>query len=192
MAGKSSKSVKNLFCAVILALFSTGCAKATLVDSNSVIRDGIEYYIQTDKSVYDLGENVQILYRITNLTHEEWRVFGISPLRMIFVSPEDSEWFESVWDWFEPGPPGPTGFTLQPNESTKISEIWAQINMQATPYEPADDTQVPQGTYRITARLKPTDTNVAVNVTVVPEPASLVLFLAGLGIANYVDRRKRR
>jgi len=28
---------------------------------------GIEYYMQTDKSVYKLGEKVKMLYRVTNL-----------------------------------------------------------------------------------------------------------------------------
>jgi len=39
----------------------------TPVNSNSVVQDGIEYYMQTDKAVYALGENVQMLYKVTNL-----------------------------------------------------------------------------------------------------------------------------
>ena len=183
--------MKNIFCGVILTLFSAVAAKGTLVDSNSIIRDGIEYYIQTDKSVYYLGENVEILYTITNLTDDEFRVLGIGSPRLIFVAPKESEWFESVWHWFEPAPPGPTGLVLQPSQSTKISEIWPQINMQGTPYDPGDDTQVPQGMYRITARLDLTHTNVAVDVAVVPEPGSLSLFLATLPILKYFNRKRR-
>ncbi len=36
------------------------------VGSNFVVQDGIEYYMQTDKSVYDLGEDVEMSYRVTN------------------------------------------------------------------------------------------------------------------------------
>ncbi|MCX5637494.1 MAG: hypothetical protein NTX52_07355 [Planctomycetota bacterium] len=43
---------------VVLVLGTVRLAKATLVNSNSIIEDGIEYYIQTDKSVYELGEGV--------------------------------------------------------------------------------------------------------------------------------------
>jgi hypothetical protein len=64
---------------VVLVLGTAQVAKANLVNSNSIIQDGIEYYIQTDKFVYDLGENVEILYRVTNLRDEEWRVDGFFP-----------------------------------------------------------------------------------------------------------------
>lgn len=68
MVGRTKKNLKKLVCAGIVTLALAGCARATLVNSNSVVEDGVEYYIQTDKSVYDLGENVQILYRVTNVS----------------------------------------------------------------------------------------------------------------------------
>ena len=46
--------------AVVLVLAFAGMAGATIVNPNSIIIDEIEYYVQTDKSVYDLGENVEI------------------------------------------------------------------------------------------------------------------------------------
>ena len=191
MTGRIKKILKKLVCAGIVTLVLVGCAKATLVDSNSIVRDGIEYYIQTDKSVYDLGEDVEILYRITNLTDEEWRVTGAASLRFIFVAPKGAEWFESIWYWVEPSPPGTAGFTLQPNGSVEVSVVWPQIDTQGTPHELGDDTQVTPGIYRITGRLKPTNTNVAVDITIVPEPGSLILFVVGLPLANYIKRRIR-
>ena len=37
------------------------------LNSNSIIKDNIEYYVQTDKKEYKLGESVEMLYRVTNL-----------------------------------------------------------------------------------------------------------------------------
>jgi len=183
--------IKKIAFAGIVGLVLVGCAKATLVDSNSIVVDDIEYYIETNKALYDLGEDVEILYRITNLRDEKWQVLDTAPLWMIFVAPEEAEWFDAIWKLFDPSPPGPGGLTLQPNESAEISVIWPQIDMQGTLYEPGDDTQVPPGIYRITGRLKPTDTNVAVDITVMPEPSSLILFVAGLAILNYVNTRRK-
>ena len=170
MTGRIKKILKKLVCAVIVTLVLVGCAKATLVNSNSVFQDGIEYYIQTDKSVYDLGEDVEILYRISNLTDQEWTVSGGAPLRIIFVAQKDAEWFESIWQWFEPAPPGSIGLRLEPGQSAEINETWPQIDMQGTP-ESGDDTQVSPGIYRITGFLflhqYPTDTDVSVDITVV-------------------------
>jgi len=192
MGGEAKKKLKKLICTVIVILALAGMeeAKANLVDSNSIVEDGIEYYIQANKSVYDLGEDVEILYRITNLTDQEWTVIGIGPLRFIFVAPEGAEWFDAIWDWGEPSLPGPTGFTLQPNGSAEVSAVWPQIDTRGT-REPGDDTQVPPGIYTITARLRPTDTNVALDVTIVPEPCSLILFVASLAILNHINRKRR-
>jgi len=72
MASKMKKGLEKLVCAGMVVLALAGCANATLrttlVDSNSIVEYGIEYYIQTDKSVYNLGESVEMLYRVTNVT----------------------------------------------------------------------------------------------------------------------------
>jgi len=191
MGGKQNENLKKLVCAGIVILAIAGCAKANLVNSNSIVEDGIEYYIQTDKAVYNLGEDVEILYRISNLTDQEWTVIDVGSLRFIYVAPKGAEWFDAIWEWFEPAPPGTNGFTLQPNGSVEVTAVWPQIDMQGTPVDPGDDTQVPPGIYSITARLRPTDTNVAVDVTIVPEPCSLILFVVGLPIVDYINRRRR-
>jgi len=191
MSGKINKNWKSVVCVGIVTLLLAGCAKANFVDSNSVFQDGIEYYIKTDKALYNLDEDVEIVYRITNLTDQEWGVSGIGSLRFILVAPKGAEWFDTIWEWFEPAPPGTTGFTLQPNGSVEVSAVWPQIETQGTP-EPGDDTQVPPGIYSITARLRPTNTNVAIDVTIVPEPSSLVLFVGGLLIVKYFNEKRGR
>ncbi len=66
-------SNSTLFIALIVSaiLITERSAKANLVNSNSIVEDDIEYYMQTDKDVYDLGENVEMLYRVTNLGSED-------------------------------------------------------------------------------------------------------------------------
>jgi len=65
IVNKAKKSLKSLAYAglVGLALAGGGEAKGD-VNSNSITQNNIEYYMQTDKSVYDLGENVEMLYRV--------------------------------------------------------------------------------------------------------------------------------
>ncbi len=178
--------------AVILVL-ATGAreARATLVDSNSITKDGIEYYIQADKSIYDLGEDVEMLFRITNWRTEEWSVTGFFPIRDIIVEAEEGENFNQIWywTWNKPGPAGPVVLRLQPNESAELNGIWPQIDLKGT-IDPIDDTSVPPGIYRISGVLYPTDTSVAVNVTIIPEPATVVLL--GTGLIGIILNEKRK
>jgi len=118
MNEETRKNVKRLFFARIIILCLVGYAKATIIDSNSIIKDGIEYYIQTDKAVYDLGENVEILYRVTNLTDNpvsigEVLLFG--PCYNVIVTDNSNN---EVWCYLltlpPPGPPGTKMFHLEP------------------------------------------------------------------------------
>jgi len=63
MAGKAKRGLKGIVCAGVIGLALAGGvreARATTApfDSNSITKNNIEYYMQTDKSVYDLDENV--------------------------------------------------------------------------------------------------------------------------------------
>lgn len=166
-------------------------AKATLVDSNSIIRDGIEYCIETDKFVYDLGENVEMLYRVTNLRDEEWRVDGFFPIMDITVAAREGEVFNEIWNWSwdKVHPMGPVVFRLQPGESAEISEIWTQIDLNGS-VEIEDHTQVPPGIYRTIGVFYPTHSSIAVDVTIIPEPATSALL--GMGFARLLVRSKKR
>jgi hypothetical protein len=64
--------MRRVIIAIGLAMLVLGISPLAMadVDSNSIIKDGVEYYIKTDKTIYDLSENVNILYRVTNLTDE--------------------------------------------------------------------------------------------------------------------------
>ncbi len=173
MSGEEKKRMKSVVCAGIAILAIAGCARANLVNPNSVVEDGIEYYIQTDKSVYDLGEDVELVYRITNLTDEVWRV---NTMEDILVEAKRGQDFDEIWRFslLHPPPPGPIFLRLQPGESTEISTIWPQIDIQGT-MNPVDDISVAPGIYRIRGTLYPNqrDVSVAVDITIIPEPAKI-------------------
>ncbi len=59
--------MRNLiFMCVCLSIVIPSQAPANSVNSNSIVKGDIEYYLQTDKAVYEAGETVQKLYRVTN------------------------------------------------------------------------------------------------------------------------------
>jgi hypothetical protein len=184
MYGKAKKSLKKLICAGIYILFITASAKATLVNSNSIVVDNIEYYIQTDKSVYGLGEGVELLYTITNLRDEVFLVVDFFPIWDILVTTNEVENFREVWSlhWYGGGPTGPVLFRLEADETWEFTYIWNQIDHRGTP-EIGDDTQVSPGVYIVSGVFQGIegisnviDTSVAVDITIIPEPGSLVLF----------------
>jgi uncharacterized protein YsxB (DUF464 family) len=113
MNAKANKSLKKLICAGISILFITASAKANLVNSNAIVVDGIEYYTQTDKAVYDLGENVEILYRVSNLGIEDI-TFEFTYQQQCSFEVWDAE--TRIWWWPREGSPGGSFFTLQPVE----------------------------------------------------------------------------
>ena len=186
---KAKKSLKKLICAGISILFITASAKATLVNSNSIVQDGIEYYIQTDKAVYDLGEYVEILHRVTNLRDE--------PLTFVFGVQQQCS-FE-VWDdgtriWYEPKAVEPAGsiFTLQPGEFKEFLKDWDMMNDNGT-YGTEDDFMVSPGIYYVSGQLFTTTPegkipeSVSVSIQIIPEPSTALL--VGLGVL-LVNRRK--
>ena len=179
--------IGTILVAVVLGF--AGVAKANLVNSNSIIEDNIEYYMQTDKAVYDLGENIQMLYRVTNLTDETWSVTAFIPVMVIIVEEREGESFNEIWPC-EQYPLALVPFHLEPNGYADISVIWPQIDTMGT-WEIEDDTQVSPGIYRISGSFhsrSAVDSTVAVDITIVPEPATiLLLVLGGVGLL-----RKRR
>jgi hypothetical protein len=120
-------------------------------NSKTIVEDGIEYYIQTDKSVYELGEHTEILYRISNLTDEVWGVTRSVRIKDIIVEIKEGENFRGVWryGWEHSQPPGPQFLILQPGESLEWREPWPQFNMNWAGGR-WDYHQAPPGKYRVT------------------------------------------
>jgi hypothetical protein len=173
---------------VALVLGFAGIARANLVDSNSIIQDGIEYYIQTNKSVYDLGENVEMMFKVTNLRDEEWTFGYMPPVLDILVAAKEGGNFNTVWFWSWSGiwPAGPAIFQLQPGESVELNGTWPQIDLNGS-WEIEDHTQVLPGTYGIGGRIGGSafndtigNSSVTLEITIIPEPGSLALLGIGL------------
>ena len=166
-------------------------AKATLItNSNSIIQDNIEYYMQTDKSVYNLGEEVEMLYRVTNLGEEEWGSYHARVGVDFTVEAREGENFNEIWywSWDKFFPDDLIVFTLPPGESMEFNGTWPQINLNGSG-EPEDHTQVPAGAYRTSGHLAPYhQTALAVDITIIPEPCTLLLL--GLGGLVLLKRRK--
>ena len=189
MIGGTKNKVKKLVCAGISILFMTVSAKATLVDSNSsIVVDNIEYYMQTNKSVYDLGESVEMLYRVTNLggldvTFE----FTAGPVydRGDFIVEKDGE---RIWDNLRrPRARILTQFTLSPLESRDFTHLWDMIDSAGH--------QVTPGIYDVTGALgdlleyEERYVPVAIQIEIIPEPSTLLL--VGAGLVGLLIRRKR-
>jgi len=95
------------------------------LNSNSIVKDNIEYYMQTDRSIYNLGENVEMLYRVTNLRDENVTFgFTCGPVDNLcdYIVEKDGE---RVWDnLFRDATMALTYFTLKPSESREYTKAW--------------------------------------------------------------------
>jgi hypothetical protein len=185
--------MKTSIITIALAVMLLGIAPIAMavLNSNSVIEDDIEYYVQTDKSIYDLGENVELLYRVTNLRGEEWRFTYFFPIADVIVAAKEGEVFNEIWNWSwdKPHSTGPILFQLGPGESAELNGIWPQIDLNGS-VEIEDHTQVPLGMYKMTGVFYPTDSHIAVDITIVPEPTTAALL--GIGFAGLLTRCKKR
>lgn len=192
MSGEEKKRMKSVVCAGIAILALAGCAKANLVNSNSIIEDGIEYYIQTDKAVYDLGEIVEILYRVTNVTENPISL-GVGHWwpdcygSIIKDNTDNEVWF---YPRVFPTVP-PTSFGLGAYGLRECERIWNMVNDNGTWLE-FDDFPVPPGLYTVTGKLWLYDpyekVPVSVSIEIIPEPSMLLL----LGFGGLALLRRRR
>ena len=159
-------------------------------NSNSIIQDGIEYYTQTDKAVYDLGECVEMLHRVTNLR--------VEPLTFVFGSQQQCSF--GVWDgetiiWWWPKLVNPGGsiFTLQPGEFKEFLKDWDMMNDNGT-LTPTDDFLVSPGIYYVTGQVWGTTSDgiipesVSVPIQIIPEPATFLLLALG---SLFLTNRRR-
>jgi len=170
------------------------------VNSNSVVQDGIEYYMQTNKSVYDLGEEVDMLYRVTNLREEDV-MFGFAhgpeSRQCDFLVEKNGE---PVWDTIHwPVTWAFTSFVLEPSESKEYIQLWDMTYSEewrgsggrgGLPYN-----EVTPGIHDITGVLNyfPSYERyipVSVEIQVIPEPATFGLL--GIGLASLLARKRQK
>jgi len=199
MGGHWEKSVKKArFVAIVAFVMLAGAREARTVpvpvSSNSVVEDGIEYYMQTDKSVYDLGEDVEMLYRVTNLREEDVVIgfpHGPESRQCDFIVEKDGE---TIWDTTHWGVLySPTGFFLEPLESNEYIQLWDMTYNEVL--KRGGPPGVTPGNYDITGVLnyEPFEERyvpVTVQIQVIPEPATFGL--VGIGLASLLTRKRRK
>ncbi len=143
-------------------------------NSNSIVQDGIEYYTQTDRAVYDLGEYVEMLHRVTNLRDENV-TFEFANIQQCAFSVWDGE--IRVWGWPKYINPACSCFTLQPEGFKEYSKEWDMIGDNGLLINP--------GIYDVSGQLMGSSTSgiipesVSVPIQIIPEPATVLLLSLG-------------
>jgi hypothetical protein len=179
----------------ILCLSAIAMADIVPVNSNSKIIDGIEYYVQTDKAVYTLGGNVEMFYKVTNLNEYSVTFNFIN-------TPEWNFWAEkdgiSIWKKISTFLDIGISYSLASGES--------QIYPFSPPYFSLWDMKdnngnlINPGEYQIIGGLVsgfPNNTyeysKVAVPITIVPEPSTILIFsmgILGIFLRKYKNQQK--
>jgi len=182
---------------VVLVLGTAQFARATLVDSNSIVKDGVEYYLQTDKFVYELVEDVVMLYRVTNLTENPVDIGKVvesgEPGWYHFVITDEAD--NEVWHYLCFPILGPQMLRLQPYESIEYEKIWEMVNDNGTWFN-IDDFPAGPGRHNIMGELnlmygdQDKRVPVWVSIEIIPEPSTIVLL--GTGFVGVILRKKGR
>jgi hypothetical protein len=168
---------------IVLVLGTAQITMAEPHNSNSIILDEIEYYIQTDKSVYNLGENVEMLYRVTNL-RDESVTFGFPhyPGYQFLVEKDGEQIWDAPKGWLQV----PTGLRLLPGETREFPNDYAPPLIW--PMRDNENNLVDLGTYNVIGGLYGYDyTKVAVPIDIVPEPSSFLLLALGMFLKKRLD-----
>ncbi|UCF42466.1 MAG: hypothetical protein JSV99_07635 [Planctomycetota bacterium] len=170
---KPGTIISFLLAGALLFLRIPSQALADSANSNSIVKDDIEYYLQTDKAVYNTGETVQMLYRVTNLGPDAvvmWFNYGPADDRCDFIVEKDGQ---SIWNnlsrdaffWV-------TFRTLDPSESTSFNISWDMTDLDGNP--------TASGQYEVTAALSQLDPfyqdkHVPVSVTITITPTTILV-----------------
>ncbi len=128
-----------------------------MVNSNAMVDAGIEYYVQTSKPVYTLGENVEMLFRVTNLTGEDFLIPCGGTYEFNFFVKKNGEiiWME-VTGLVDPSP----GVTIMDGESVETGHNWNMKDINDNPVEP--------GVYNVVGVMYNGPTEVEVTITIIP------------------------
>jgi hypothetical protein len=157
------------------------------INFNSKIQDGIEYYIQTDKSVYNLGENVEMLYRITNLS-DEFVTFRCpyDPVYQFWAEKDGSQ----IWSAIDKRYSVIVNLTIVSGASVEFPNYYSPPllwNMKI------HGNYVEPGVYNIVGGLYSAGsfdyTKINVPISIVPEPSSIILLT--IGSIGFINKRKK-
>lgn len=143
------------------------------VNSNSMEKDGVEYYIQTDKVTYHVGEHIRMSYRVTNLAGDYVRLGEVlADLRdyYTFRVKQDSN---VVWRYSGPAiVMAFEEFELNPYESNEFEAVWNTANGGSTSWAENDDFPAAPGLYSVVGELdlvRGERVPVSVDIKIIPE-----------------------
>jgi len=141
-----------------------GCSEIPILNSATVEENGIEYYLETDKSSYPLGEDVSIRYRVTNKTDEVRELGTVINCEYCIRQVQIALNGEDIWRTCRVPPPcGQKVFRLNPRESWEYTEAWNMVNDNGT-LEPEDDFPIGKGTYKVIGRLSLSEVSVQITI----------------------------
>lgn len=189
--------------AAVLAWGGAREARAVLlpVNWNSKVEYGIEYYIETDKAVYDLGEPLQFLYKVTNVTDENVLIY-CSQSSELNVEIRNSEG-NTIWLLFLGWLQRSAGVRLAPGESRTLAGYsWDMTRYyDGYPVEPWDYLE--PGNYHVVGIIYNqgwnlyhqgnfVSTEIAVDIMIIPEPATFAFLVGGVGLLRLGAKGGRR
>jgi len=164
MLGETNQIFKKLVYAGIVASVLLAGAAGTAMsapDSNSIVIDDIEFYVETDKSIYYLGENVQMLYRLTKLGFPSTTILchQAPPLNLVVLKDGKTVWMK-VQGWYQVM----VDLQLFPKIPVEITSSWDMNDVNGVPVEP--------GTYDVLGVIYDCSgiPDVGVQITILPEP----------------------
>jgi hypothetical protein len=164
-------------------------ARATVVNWNSIEVNDVEYYVQTDKLTYELSEEVEMLYRITNLSQES----------ITFTLPHHPVWNfwaeasgQCIWTGMYSKLAIVTSLTIGAGESVEFPDFNPPFTWDL---RDDNDILVQPGTYFIIGGIDHPQgiydyTKVPVQIEIVPEPASICFLSIGLTFLSFFLKRK--
>ena len=148
-------------------------------NSNSIVIDNIEYYIQTNKYTYNLGENVEMLHRVTNLGDIDVHIPCTKAPEFNFLVEKNGVDIWARHHYFVAFSPGVNILAGEYVEKTFSWDMYDDNGILVAP-----------GIYNVMGvmynDIGPTE--VSIPITVIPEPGSLVLLITG----SFVLIRKKR
>ncbi|MHC4692227.1 MAG: right-handed parallel beta-helix repeat-containing protein, partial [Planctomycetota bacterium] len=172
MLGKTNQILKKLVYAGIVAAVFLACAADKAMsapDSNSIVINDVEFYVETDKSIYSLGENVEMLYRLTKLGFPSATIpcHQDPPLNLVVLKDGKTIWMK-VQGWWQVI----VDLPLFPNIPVEITSSWDMNDLNGVPAGP--------GTYDVLGVIYDTIgiPDVGVQITILPIPCTITV---GLG-----------
>ncbi len=182
----------------VLAIAAQSRGNIQPVNWNSKVEYGIEYYIETDKAVYELGESIEFLYKVTNVTDENVLIYcsQSNELNIMIRNSEEETIGLLFWVWLQHS----LGVRLSPGESRALSGYSSDMTDPAGhPIEPSDFLE--PGNYQVVGIIynqgwnlyqegKYVPTEVTVEIMIIPEPATFAFVLGGVGLLRLAGKRR--